>query len=1470
MSKKHAFHPAKTTTQQRTVSQVKNIKMNPARKPKPGFSLQQSYQSKFLLVALTFLLIWQSEASACGVPSSGNKVITSTCTLPSTVAVTNSNNLVVTGNVNQKPTISASAKRLFDVSGGMLRLQGLQVIGGRTSGGSTNGFPSYSDDGGQIRVKGSGTQLVLEDCEFDGESSSYWNGGTLMSVQNGACLIVAESASVQIERTTFTNFRAKQSGGAIILTSSVTATMSHVTFRLNLVYHNSGDHKVVRGGALFVTDQTHVSISDSTFDRNLARMYGGAINVENSWINITRTLFECNRASTTSKLQSSHTCDIMKNFQAEGSGHTGGISLGDSSTMISKDSTFTNNKGHSGGAITVLGDSLVYMSGSNRFQDNTAGTGASIRTVTVNTVIYETCPESRYSPMPTQSVEDDFVGCPALCPVQTFANGTAQRTSIHDCTPCLRGHKCDTQGLAQPIPCQSGEYQPDEDKTFCIPCNQGTFAAEEGSTACMSCPLGKYANGIGSSECTSCDRGKTTFSEGAATCVDCPVGKVASRDFSCQSCEVGKWHNERNKMCSACAMGKEATHEGAMGCYCCSAGTFKASESTERCTDCAAGFYREASTGLFCSDAAACSSCPAGYYQSNTGQTMCLGCMPGQYQGEENATQCHDCAVGMFSSALNASQCNACPAAKTPGLSSCPSCKAGEFGANCRSCPSGWYKFSTEFSESCTACPAGFHQKDNGTSFCLPCAPGEFSPQIGRVACDLCAVGKFSKDPEAVACKDCAQGREGKETGLAFCLPCNAGTYESDLDTCIKCPQGWSQAAPGANTCIACPIGKSTKGEVGSLNCRLCQLGEFGQRKFGSTISTCAESPAGHYNDGKGQQAPNGCPTDTYRTTTGGTSLRQCTTCSKGRTTSGRNGSATQEACVCRGQDVDANNNPRRGYYSEEASNECKDCPSGGICPVDGSTVEQLRADVGYWRANNKTTVFVSCKAAFRGINEVRIAKATCCPAGSSLCNGTKFLATSAPWSDHQCAHPHVGPLCAMCAADFVRIGDTCETCLGGPQILAAFIVVSVLAFICFAITLAVQLRSNETKKRKHNKFRGPFKIIIGWFQILSSLRGSADSVPWPASFQYFSVVAGVFNLDLFELLGGNPCQVELPFMDKFLVHMTIPVAIVGAVWLANGVAAIKGGDHRQRLFRHMRVGKITLVTLLLLYPGLATRIFTMFRSVDIAGVGPVLAADFSVEFHGARHTEMMILAVAAMVVYVAGIPLLILILLVRKKKHLYNDDDDGMKHEEAQYQLGAVYMQYENKFFWWEVVVILQKMLMTGALVIVAPGSPVQILTASMFMLAYMLLVLRASPYVSDIDDDLVAASSVSVFLVTLCGFIIVMDNSETPTFSASLIEMLITANIACTGVFIATRIVLLVRGKGDQHLVIEDVQSKMVDVKSTKVYPSSQKVAPPVVPPPLDVKEENKDDDDHASRRASRRRSRHFGAGGKQSSHL
>lgn len=499
-------------------------------------------------MTLSFFLICQSEALDCGIPSSGNKEITSSCSLASTAAVANSNNLVVFGDVNQKPTVSASAIRLFDVSGGMLRLQGLKITGGRTNGGSTRKTPTYNDDGGQIRVKGSGTQLVLVDCEFDGESASYWNGGTLMGVQNGGCLIVTDSASVQIERTTFTNFRAKQSGGAIILTSSVTATMSHVTFRLNLVYHNDINNKnFVRGGALFVTDQANVSISDSTFDRNFARVYAGAINVENSWINITRTMFDCNRASSNDILRPTHDCSKIKSWSTDGSGSSGAIRLV-ASTMISKDSTFTNNKARFGGAISVdrSGASLAYLSGSNQFLNNAAGSGASIKVAYANTVIYETCPEGQYSPMPTQSVENDFVGCPALCPVQTFAKGTAQRNSIRGCTPCLRGHKCNARGLTEPTRCPPGEYQPDEDKTFCIPCSQGTFAAESGSTTCTSCPLGKYANETGLSSCTDCAAGKTTVSEGAATCVECPVGKVFLREKGtspkedCQSCEVGK------------------------------------------------------------------------------------------------------------------------------------------------------------------------------------------------------------------------------------------------------------------------------------------------------------------------------------------------------------------------------------------------------------------------------------------------------------------------------------------------------------------------------------------------------------------------------------------------------------------------------------------------------------------------------------------------------------------------------------------------------------------------------------------------------------------------------------------------------------------------------------------------------------------------------------------------------------------
>ena len=69
-------------------------------------------------------------------------------------------------------------------------------------------------------------------------------------------------------------------------------------------------------------------------------------------------------------------------------------------------------------------------------------------------------------------------------------------------------------------------------------------------------------------------------------------------------------------------------------------------------------------------------------------------------------------------------------------------------------------------------------------------------------------------------------------------------------------------------------------------------------------------------------------------------------------------------------------------------------------------------------------------------------------------------------------------------------------------------------------------------------------------------------------------------------------------------------------------------------------------------------------------------------------------------------------------------------------FELGGLYLQYEEAYFFFEVIVILYKMLMTGPLCIVEAGTPRQAMVGMLIQIAFMLLVLKLSPYTEDLDD--------------------------------------------------------------------------------------------------------------------------------------
>ena len=139
--------------------------------------------------------------------------------------------------------------------------------------------------------------------------------------------------------------------------------------------------------------------------------------------------------------------------------------------------------------------------------------------------------------------------------------------------------------------------------------------------------------------------------------------------------------------------------------------------------------------------------------------------------------------------------------------------------------------------------------------------------------------------------------------------------------------------------------------------------------------------------------------------------------------------------------------------------------------------------------------------------------------------------------------------------------------------------------------------------------------------------------------------------------------------------------------------------------------------------PGICTRVFTTFKCRQI-GEKSYLVADYSQVCGEGRHAQMSIVMVVCGLIYVVGIPMGSVLFLFCNKKLLSIDEENALpilqQEEASRFAViyGSLYDAYEPKYWWFEAVIMLQKAVLTGGLVLVAPGSSVQILVGLVLVL--------------------------------------------------------------------------------------------------------------------------------------------------------
>ena len=488
-------------------------------------------------------------------------------------------------------------------------------------------------------------------------------------------------------------------------------------------------------------------------------------------------------------------------------------------------------------------------------------------------------------------------------------------------------------------------------------------------------------------------------------------------------------------------------------------------------------------------------------------------------------------------------------------------------------------------------------------------------------------------------------------------------------------------------------------------------------------------------------------------------------------------------------------------YLLDPKNGTCSICPPEADCSFKSNTlITEIVPKPGYWRTNFHSSLFSDCSQGHRGLNATNIAETRCCPHknNESICKELNSSFTS----DAQCLLGYSGPLCLICAEGYVDMGRECLECKDGTSFALALLPMFLMVLVLFLFLIFVFVRCTDgidshkkriasTKRlKKMQKLTGQIKILLSFLQILCSMPNVLDSVEFPILFmQLFGSLGSIVNFNLTGLFSIASCRVAVPFFQKFMLHMMLPVCILLSIWCAYFVARVCKSQPVQRVHLKELACKISVMVILLIFPGLSTKIFQMWKCQTFEGIEePLLEVDYSIKCYQGEHIKYSVLAFVFMVLFIIGIPLTMFVLMYVNRKHLH--DKESEHHHMVNATLGGLFIQYEEAYWWFELVILFNKTMICGGLVVMSPGTPIQVLFAIFIMLIHLLMILKLSPYVHASEDWTSFTTTLGLFLISLFAFSMQVNLNATQKYFVDIFATVIP--IICVVIVIGITVFL------------------------------------------------------------------------------
>jgi hypothetical protein len=245
---------------------------------------------------------------------------------------------------------------------------------------------------------------------------------------------------------------------------------------------------------------------------------------------------------------------------------------------------------------------------------------------------------------------------------------------------------------------------------------------------------------------------------------------------------------------------------------------------------------------------------------------------------------------------------------------------------------------------------------------------------------------------------------------------------------------------------------------------------------------------------------------------------------------------------------------------------------------------------------------------------------------------------------------------------------------------------------------------SNPLKKIKTST-----KQLLTFMQLSCSFIITFDQIDWPISFKSLSLSGAFSNLDFIAYLQGidvpEYCSLTMPFLEQFWWHMMLTPVLVATLltmFMLNRICCLTGAGNKKKAGRSANANtfwNFLNMILFLLYPGLAQRVFQVYKCTKVQEVPSVrigLAQDMTIECHEGVHAFHVAFATLFLVVYVMGIPAFMFYVLFSNRKEIH--DKESPRHAALGKRFGSLYDQYESEFCCSFLVVLVVLVIMAAA----------------------------------------------------------------------------------------------------------------------------------------------------------------------------